>query len=66
MCSAAVANLGSVVTMGTVAQVVTLEKVGAVAASINTTTTPDTLTPARLVFSQHPLLSTQYITQTLN
>ena len=38
------------------AQVVTLEKVGAVAASINTTTTPDTLTPARLVFSQHPHL----------
>ena len=42
------------------AQVVTLEKVGAVAASINSTTTPDTHTPARLVFSQQPPLLNIY------
>ena len=59
-CPAAGAILGSAVTMGTGhrwAQVVTLEKVGAVASSINTITTPDTHTPARLGFSHIRLYS---------
>ena len=58
-CPAAGAILGRVVTMGTGhrwVQVVTLEKVGAVASSINTTT-PDTHTPARLGFSHIRLYS---------